>query len=99
MNEPYASGNWVVMQGREKEFVERWNEFLEWTRTAFTECKSARLLQDAEDSRHFVSFANWDSAEARQRWRSTPEFAQKFGVCRALCDDFRGTDYMLSAMV
>lgn len=99
MNNPYASGNWVVTPGCETRFVERWTEFLEWTRSSFTELESARLIQDGEDSRHFVSFASWNSADAMKIWRSRPEFDEKFGACRALCDDFRGNSFILAAMV
>jgi quinol monooxygenase YgiN len=99
MNTPYASGNWIVGAGSEKEFVKLWTEFLEWTRTAFAECRSAHLIQDAANPRHFISFASWDSLEALGRWRSKPEFAEKMGACRALCEDFRGGDYGLAAAV
>ena|ERR1700737_4200353 len=99
MNSPYASGNWLVKSGREKEFVQRWIEFLEWTRSSFKELQSAQLILDSTDSRRFVSFSGWNSAEAVQQWRSRPEFADKFGACRELCDDFQGFDYTLAAKV
>ena len=99
MNSPYASGTWLVTAGREKEFVSHWIEFLQWTRSAFSEFRSAQLIQDSEDPRHFVSFANWDSADALKQWRSRPEFAAKLGSCRILCEDFRGGDYTLAATV
>jgi quinol monooxygenase YgiN len=99
MNSPYASGDWMVGAGSEEEFVKRWTEFLEWTRAAFSECRAAHLIQEAQNPRHFISFASWDSADALQRWRSRPEFAQKMGACRALCEDFRGGDYGLAAAV
>ena len=99
MESPYASGNWVVTPGCEKKFVERWTDFLEWTRSSFAELRSAQLIQDAEDPRHFVSFASWNNADAMQIWRARPEFAEKLDACRALCEDFRGASYTLAAMV
>ncbi len=99
MKSPCASGNWLVSPGREKEFIARWIEFLEWTRSSFIEFQSAQLIQDSEDSCHFVSVSSWDSADAMKQWRSRLEFADKLGACRALCDEFRGADYSLAAMV
>jgi len=99
MESPYASGNWIVTVGREQEFVKRWTEFLEWTRSAFTELQSAHLIQDLDDSRHFVSFSSWDTAEAVKQWRSRQEFAVKLGACRPLCDEFRASDFALAAAV
>jgi heme-degrading monooxygenase HmoA len=99
MQTPYSSGNWIVTSGHEKEFVERWTEFLEWTRSSYAELQTAQLIQDHADPRHFISFARWDSADALNQWRSRPEFATKLGACRALCDDFRGSDFALAAAV
>jgi heme-degrading monooxygenase HmoA len=99
MTNQYASGNWIVNRGSEKEFIARWISFLEWTRASAPGLQSARLIQDADDSRHFISFASWDSAESMKTWRSQPEFARMLGACRELCDDFRGADYSLAAAV
>ena len=99
MHDQYASGNWMVTQRREDEFVKRWTEFLEWTRASFPALRAAQLIRDEDDSRHFISWAGWESADAMQAWRSRPEFADKLGACRALCDDFRGSSYTLAANV
>jgi heme-degrading monooxygenase HmoA len=99
MHEHYASGNWIVTPGRDSEFVQRWTEFLEWTRASASEFGSAVLIRDAEDRNHFISFASWESVEALRSWRSQPEFAAKLGACRALCDDFRGGNYLVVATV
>jgi quinol monooxygenase YgiN len=93
----YASGNWIVGRGREKEFIERWTEFLVWTRASSAGLRSAHLIRDLEDPRHFISFADWESGEAMQSWRSLPDFARMLGTCRALCDDFRGSSYSVAA--
>lgn len=99
MSEEFASGNWCVSSGREEEFITRWLEFLEWTRKTVPGLRSARLIRDAEDHRHFISFADWDSAEALGRWRSLPGFAERLAACRDLCDDFRGSNYTVAAAV
>ena len=92
MADYYASGNWHVKQGKEKEFVERWTEFLQWTRKDHSALQSATLIQDAEDKNHFVSISEWESADARAAWKQSPEFAQKFQAARELCDEMTAID-------
>ena len=95
----YASGSWVVRPGAEEDFVRRWRELLTWTRASAPGLRWAMLIRDAAEIRHFISVAGWASAEQRRNWKSLPEFAEKFGACRALCDAFQGSDYQLTATV
>jgi quinol monooxygenase YgiN len=95
----YASGTWIATKGREEEFVRRWTEFLQWTRSTFGELGAAQLIRDEETPGHFVSFATWKSIKALRDWRSRPEFAEHLSACRALCDEFRGSSYLLAAVV
>jgi heme-degrading monooxygenase HmoA len=74
-------------------------DFLEWTRSSYKELESARLISDNHNSRRFVSFAGWNSPDALNQWRSSAGFAERFGACRALCDEFEGSDYVLAAKV
>ena len=93
MSEVFASGSWHVKQGSEGAFVEAWNDLLRSTvgnRLAFIE---ANLLRDQKDPRHFVSFAKWGDEAARADWKGSAEFAEGHAACRALCDDFYGSDY------
>ena len=99
MHEQYASGNWIVTPGRDSEFVQRWTEFLEWTRACASEFGSAVLIRDAEDRNHFISFASWESSDAMNSWRSLPDFPDKLGACRSLCTDLRGSSYTVGARV
>jgi len=99
VSEEFASGNWCVSPGREEEFVARWTEFLEWTRDSAPGLTAARLIHDADDPRHFISFATWESREALLRWRALPAFTEHLKACTALCDDFRGSNYSLAATV
>jgi heme-degrading monooxygenase HmoA len=95
----WASGDWKVRKGSEEEFIKRWKVFLEWTKASAPGFLGARLIRDGQEPAHFVSFAEWDSDEARQHWRGLPDFASKMGACRALCDEMRGSDYELAAEV
>ena len=93
MSEHFASGNWKVKSGRETEFIERWTEFLQWTRKTQPGLVSASLIRDSQDAAHFVSLAEWVDAGARDAWKSSNEFGGLFEACRALCADFYGGDY------
>jgi heme-degrading monooxygenase HmoA len=95
----YVSGNWLVTKGSEDEFVSRWTQFLQWTLDNVAGFQEATLLRDADDSRHFVSFARWDDGGSRDAWRSSDGFAEKFGACRELCDDFQGGPFTRVASV
>jgi heme-degrading monooxygenase HmoA len=95
----YASGNWTVREGSEEDFIARWKGFLGWTRESQPGLISANLLRDEQNPRHFVSFAEWEDTGARERWRQSPEFEQKFTACRDLCDEFYGADYQRAAAV
>ena len=98
-NEAHASGNWLVKEGREAEFVARWTEFLEWTRETVPGLVSASLIQDEGNAGHFVSIALWDRPESRAAWKSHDDFPGKLGACRELCEEFTGGDYELAVHV
>jgi heme-degrading monooxygenase HmoA len=93
VTEPFASGSWYVMQGKENEFVDRWTEFLTWTRKTQPALVEASLIRDEHDARHFISFARWQDAGARNAWKESPEFMERFTACRSLCEDFQASDY------
>jgi heme-degrading monooxygenase HmoA len=93
MPEPFASGSWYVTEGKEDEFVERWTEFLGWTREDHSSFVEASLIRDEKDGRHFISFARWENPDARAAWKESPGFMERFSACRALCDDLQASDY------
>jgi heme-degrading monooxygenase HmoA len=99
MAEHYASGNWHVTKGREDEFIELWNDFLQDARKNTPGLVRAYLIRETADGSHFVSVSEWDDPEARAAWKQTPGFAKGQGACRALCDDFYGADYLLTVGV
>ena len=94
-----SSGNWVVKAGSEDEFIARWTDFLKWTRESAKGLGSASLIRASDNPRQFISFAEWDTLESLNAWRSLPDFASKLGPCRALCDDFNGKNYTLAATI
>jgi heme-degrading monooxygenase HmoA len=86
-SDSYASGNWLVAEGKEDEFVSRWIEFQEWTRDNAAGFRGANLLRSHKEPRRFVSVAHWDDDAAQARWRSTPGFLDKLSACREVCED------------
>jgi heme-degrading monooxygenase HmoA len=86
-SDSFASGNWLVSEGKEDEFVSRWTDFIEWTRANADGFRRANLLRSAKEPRRFVSVAEWDDEDAQARWRSLPGFLDHLGACRELCDD------------
>jgi heme-degrading monooxygenase HmoA len=97
--QPYVSGNWVVREGHEDEFVARWSEFTGWSLANMLGAERFVLIREREDPRHFVSYGSWRDHDAVTAWRATPEFQERLAACRALCEDFRGTDFTVSAAV
>jgi heme-degrading monooxygenase HmoA len=93
MTDHYASGTWQVTPGCEEQFVQRWTEFLTWSRGTFPAMVEAHLLRDKTTPGHFVSFAGWTNPADRAAWKASPEFAERFMACRALCDTMSGSDY------
>jgi heme-degrading monooxygenase HmoA len=93
MTESYASGNWHVQQGKEDEFVERWTEFLQDARKGQPALVSAQLIRDEVDTAHFLSVSQWESAEAREAWKQSAGFQERFQACQAVCDRFESSDY------
>jgi heme-degrading monooxygenase HmoA len=95
----YASGDWVVAEGKEDEFLRRWTEFLEWTKAGAAGFIEAHLLRDAENARHFLSFSEWSDEASRASWRANDDFQSRFEAARSLCDSFSTYDYELATEV
>lgn len=95
----YASGTWQVKEGREEEFIERWREFLEWTRETFPAMRVANLLRDSGVPGHYLSFSEWADESSRQAWKQAPDFETHIGACVALCENMTGADYDVALSV
>ena len=93
MIDDFASGTWHVTPGREQEFVERWTEFVSWSKTEYPAMTIARLLRDRGVPGHYVSLTEWSETAARDAWKQSPGFQQRFAACVALCDEMSGADY------
>ncbi|MCX5150556.1 antibiotic biosynthesis monooxygenase [Streptomyces sp. NBC_00320] len=89
----WSSASWQVTEGKADEFIARWTDFLNWTNETTDGVLSGRLVRDAGDPHHFLSFGSWRDADAIDAWRADPQFAVHFGACRAVCEDVRAASY------
>jgi heme-degrading monooxygenase HmoA len=99
VGQPFSSGNWIVSEGREEDFIARWTEFVEWSVATMGTgaSESPILIRETAQPRHFISFGGWKDAETVQKWRGHPEFAERLGRCRELCDEFVAGDYTVAS--
>jgi len=97
MGQAYSSGNWLVQEGNEEEFVSRWTAFTDWSLQNANGAVSFVLVRDSANPRLFLSLGAWETEQAVQAWRQTPEFEEMFGACRELCDEFEAHFYTLAA--
>lgn len=88
-----SSGRFLVAEGQIDRFLERWTTLIVWTREHHPGMRDARLAQDDDDPRRFVSYAVWESAAQRDSWRSDPRYQERSAACRAVCDDYGAGDY------
>jgi heme-degrading monooxygenase HmoA len=93
----FTSGNWLVREGSEDEFVERWTALTDWSLAEGAGAEFFYLIQDLRDSRHFLSFGAWDDPESVRTWRGHPRFSELLGACRELCEEFEAHDYTLAS--
>ncbi len=93
----YSSGNWLVREGSEEDFIERWTSFAQWSMNNAPGAESAVLVRSTDNPRRFLSLGAWENQEAQQAWRQMPEFSELLGQCRELCEEFEFHQYTLAA--
>ena len=96
---PFVSGRWTVKPGSEDEFVTRWTAFTQWSLDNAKGARGFYLLRDEKEPNRFVSLGYWDDKASIGAWRQSPEFAEKLGRARELCDEFEARDYALAAQI
>jgi heme-degrading monooxygenase HmoA len=99
IGQPYTSGDWLVLKGREQDFIDCWEEFAQWSKQNVPDSGSITLFQASNNPRHFISFAAWDNVESIENWRQKPEFSNKLRACSELCDDFKASNLTLRVNV
>ena len=94
----YSSGEWLVREGSEEEFIEAWTTFVEWSLDNAPGAESFVLVRSMEEPRKFLSLGAWGSQQAQERWREMPQMQVILGQCRALCDEYDTHRYTLAAI-
>ena len=84
---PYTHTSWIVKEGRESEFVERWSEWAAWTRRQGL-ASQAMLLRDVDDPQRFISFGPWESIRAVSSWRGQSGYHERVAKLREVVDHF-----------
>ncbi|MGH2711834.1 MAG: antibiotic biosynthesis monooxygenase family protein [Actinomycetota bacterium] len=97
--EHYASGNWVVKEGSEEDFITRWKDWLTTSASKAPGFGSATLIRDILNPNHFISLSTWDDAKMRDTWKNSSEFAEGMARVRELTDSFSGGDYVVAIRV
>ena len=86
MGQIYTSGDWLVKEGCEEEFIAAWEEMASWTAKTIETATWANLLRDDENPRLFRSFGPWDSRETVALWREMSGFRERVGSIRELIE-------------
>jgi heme-degrading monooxygenase HmoA len=93
----YTSGDWLVQEGREEEFVAAWEELADWTGGNVSGAGWATLLRDRDQPRRFLSFGPWESLEAIEAWRASDGFQERVARIRELVEDLRTHTFEVAA--
>ena len=83
----YTHGTWVVRAGEEEEFVAAWRDFVSWACT-WPGSPTFQLVRDHHEPDRFMSFGPWESFEAQQAWKESPEFKERIGRVKQHTDEF-----------
>ena len=82
-----TTGVWVVREGREEEFVRRWEESASNLSREFPDV-TFRLLRDHDNARRFVSLGEgWRNLEQVEAARSLPGYQDSMASIWRLLDD------------
>ena len=94
----YGSGEWLVREGSEDDFVERWTTLMEWSlnNAPGAVSESFLLVRSTEDPRRFLSLGAWENQDAREAWLQMPRMQEFFSQCRELCEEVESHQYTLA---
>ena len=98
MSEVYTTGSWTPKDGEEEAFLDAWREFASWV-SLTPEAGTLRLARDLRNPREFVSFGRWDSIEAVQAWKGSPEFRERMSRLQRHVEQFVPTELEVVATV
>ena len=91
MYEIFTFGRFEVEPANEDAFVDAWTEFASWT-SQKPGAKTIRLVRDVRNPGRFISFGQWDDAEAVRAWKSSAEFKERIGRLVKQATEFEPTE-------
>ena len=94
MYEIFTYGRFEVPSENEDAFVAKWSEFATWVSTQ-PGAQTLRLARDTRSAGRFISFGQWESADAVQTWKSSDEFKQRLGQIVKLASEFEPTELVV----
>jgi heme-degrading monooxygenase HmoA len=98
MYEIFTAGRFEVEPGNEEAFVAAWSEFAVWA-SARPGAGTLRLFRDVRNAGRFVSFGQWDDADAVRAWKSSAEFKERIGSVVRQATEFEPTEHVTLAKV
>jgi heme-degrading monooxygenase HmoA len=96
--EIFTYGRFEVEPGNETAFVDAWSQFATWASQS-AGAGTLRLVRDVRNPGRFVSFGQWDDADAVRGWKSSPEFKQRLGGVVRHATEFEPTELVTLAKV
>ena len=75
MYEIFTYGRFEVEPANEQAFVQAWSEFAAWV-SAQPGAVTFRLVRDVRNAGRFISFGQWEDADAVRTWKSSAEFKE-----------------------
>ena len=91
MYEIFTHGRFEVTPENEQAFVDAWSKFAAWA-SAREGAGILRLVRDVRNPGRFVSFGQWDDADAVRAWKSSPEFKERIGRVVGQATEFEPTE-------
>ncbi|HEU5318100.1 MAG TPA: antibiotic biosynthesis monooxygenase [Chloroflexota bacterium] len=83
MNTFFSAGTWTLKEGHaEQEFIHAWLGSVDMDPPIEGLRVRPRLLGDLGRPGRFLSFAEWESREAIERFRARPDFARVMSAIR-----------------
>jgi len=91
MYEIFTYGRFEVEPQNEQAFFDAWSEFAAWT-SQRPGSVALRLARDVRSAGRFISFGQWDDADAVRDWKSSVEFKGRLGLVVSQAKEFEPTE-------
>lgn len=91
MYEIFTTGRFEVGSENETAFVDAWSEFATWA-SRRPGAQTLRLTRDVRNPGRFISFGQWDDADAVRAWKSSAEFKERIGGVVRQATEFEPTE-------